>query len=105
MILSWQIPAWAPYQRAALDLYDVERDIAVRQHSKHSVDRNILPRLIVKRDRLIAEVAPLKAAYEAAEREALRRMLAPRMTPAKPATPSTLIDGDDIPAFLRRRAA
>lgn len=107
MILSFQIPEWIAYRNVALDLYDVERDIAVRQNSKHAIDRKIMPRLIEKRDRLQREVEPLKAAADAAERAAMERMFAPVASLQSPAAPMPQRDhgddGLDIPEFLRRR--
>ena len=110
MILSFNIPEFVAYRDVALALYDVERDIALKQRSKHAIDAKILPRLIEKRARLVAEVEPLKAKAEAAERAALERMYAPAAfsQSAKPAA-ALLQRGEgeddlDIPAFLRRRA-
>jgi hypothetical protein len=109
MLLSYQIPEWRPYQTAALDLMEVERDIATRQHSKNSIDRKILPRLIEKRARLQLAVGPLKEAFEAAERRALERTLAPPVVtdaPARqPMAPQHGVDDLDIPDFLRRQSA
>ncbi len=103
MILSYQIPEFNTYRTAALALYDIERDIACRKNSKNAIDRKILPRLIEKRDRMAAEVAPLKAAADAAEQAARERATAPSTAPAssRPRAPTT---GDplDIPTFLRR---
>ena len=109
MILSYQIPEWHHYQRAAFALHDVEREIENRRNSKHQVERKILPSLIAKRDRIAAEIAPLKAAYEAAEQRAVKRLLSPVVSSAL-ATPSTTqpsaagTDHLDIPAFLRRQS-
>lgn len=106
MILSYQIPEFEAYRTAALALYDVERDIASKQRSRHAIDAKILPRLIEKRARLLVEVEPLKARAEAAERAAWERMKVP--TPSlhsvRPTTPrcNSGEDGLDIPAFLRR---
>lgn len=108
MILSYQIHEWRNYQRAALALHDVEREIANRRNSRHPIERKILPRLIDKRDRLAAEVAPLKAAAEAAERRELERLSAPPVhstISAKPSTAPNCSPGAhhlDIPDFLRR---
>lgn len=103
MILSYQIPEFNAYRTAALALYDIERDIACRQNSKNKIDAKILPRLIEKRERLRAEVEPLKAAADAAERAAHERMTAPNDAPP-PARRITSPAGDplDIPDFLRR---
>lgn len=108
MILSYQIPEWCTYQRAALALHDVEREIDNRRNSRHPIERKILPRLIEKRERLAAVVAPLKAAAEAAERRAQERLsAAPVHSPisGKPSTVPHCSAGDhplDIPDFLRR---
>lgn len=103
MILSYQIPEFNTYRTVALALYDIERDIACRQNSKNAIDRKILPRLIEKRDRIAAEVEPLKAAADAAERAARERMTTPSTAPTtvRHVTPYV---GDplDIPDFLRR---
>jgi hypothetical protein len=107
MILSWEIPGYDAYRDAAIDLYEVERDIETRQHSKHAIDRKIMPDLLKKRDRLIAIVAPLKAAVDAAEaklREQRRAATVHSHSPAPAARPAS--DADlDIPDFLRRKVA
>lgn len=105
LILSWQIPEFVTYQKAALELLEIERDIESRRNSKSHRDEKMLARLEVKRDRLRAEVAPLKAAAEAAERAARERLATPAASfqTHRPA-PAAGDDGLDIPAFLRRQA-
>ena len=106
-ILSWEIPGWAAYAEVALALMETERDIESRQHSKHAIDRKIMPDLLKKRDRLFAEVAPLKAAVEAAEARLRREQVATPAIATQAATPiarATGADDLDIPAFLRRVA-
>jgi hypothetical protein len=104
--LSFNIPEWVAYRDAALALYDVARDIESRQNSKHAIERKIMPALIAKRDRIAAEVAPLKAAAERAERAALERITPPAVVHQSHSTRSKFwspSDGLDIPAFLRRK--
>jgi hypothetical protein len=104
--LSFNIPEWVVYRDAALALNDVEREIASRVNSKHAIERKIMPSLIAKRERLAAEVAPLKAAADAAERTALERMTVPTVNVQSRSTRPDLwceADGLGIPAFLRRQ--
>lgn len=107
MILSFNIPEWVAYQRAALALYDVEREIESRQNSKHAIERKIMPALLAKRDRIRDEVAPLKAAADAAERAARERITTPVVVLQshciRPELRGGGADGLDIPAFLRRQ--
>lgn len=103
-VMSWDIPEFLAYRNAALALHDVAREIEARQNSKHAIERKIMPALIAKRDRLIAEVAPLKAAADAAERAAVERMCTPSVVPPTRSELWSAADGLDIPAFLRRQA-
>jgi hypothetical protein len=101
--LSFDIPAVMAWRDAAIALYDVERDIARRQRSRHDIDHAILPRLIEKRARLLASVEPLRKAADLAEAAALDAYLAKPVTIT--ITPREAADLDlDIPTFLRRRA-
>jgi hypothetical protein len=108
MIFSFNIPEFVAYQKAALELLDIERDIESRRNAKSHRDEKMIANLVVKRDRLRAKIAPLKLAAEAAERAALERLLTPMASLPAPrrARPDTGGDADglDIPAFLRRRA-
>lgn len=109
MILSYQIAEWPAYQRASFALHDVEREIENRRNSKHPIERKILPALIAKRDRLATEIEPLKAAYEAAERRALERLMSPPVSSvaAKPSVTPHNTGAEhhlDIPDFLRRQS-
>jgi hypothetical protein len=105
MILSYQIPEWVAYQKVALDLYDVARDISAKQHAKDPIARKIMPAMIEKRDRLTAEVARLKSEADAAERAAWERITAPPVVFQSHSTRHLWqeSDGLDIPAFLRRQ--
>ncbi|MFZ5715794.1 MAG: hypothetical protein ACOY3N_23450 [Bradyrhizobium sp.] len=107
LILSWQIPEFVTYQKAALELLEIERDIEGRRNSKSHRDEKMLARLEIKRDRLRAEVAPLKAAAEAAERAARERLAMPSASlPTTSGRAQAHAEGYglDIPAFLRRQA-
>jgi len=106
-LLSWQIPEYLAYQKAALELLEIERDLESRRNSKSHRDEKMLAALVLKRDRQREKVAPLKVAAEAAERAAREHLATP--SASLPATsgraqPPAGADGLDIPAFLRRRA-
>lgn len=98
------------YRKAAIDHFEIERDIHNRRNSRHAVERAILPSLIAKRDRIAQALAPLKEKADAYELAYARHLIASREQVATiaviPATRSPLLGADDldIPAFLRRRA-
>jgi hypothetical protein len=106
MLMPFQHPDVEAYRKAAIELYETERNIASRTNSKHAVDRAIMPRLIEKRDRLRRDVAPLKAkadAYETAFYQA--QVIKPEtVIAALPPASRYTADNLDIPDFLRRRA-
>lgn len=113
MILSYQIPEWVIYRNAAIALYEVEREIEQEANSKRKsgMGQKVLPSLLAKRERLLREVEPLKLAALAAERAALERMYAPRVSLASESQPQAVRAAHDaeardldIPAFLRRVA-
>jgi hypothetical protein len=110
MMMPHQHPDVEAYRKAAIEHFEVGRDIHNRRNSRHEIERAIMPRLIAKRDRLALALAPLKAKADAYEAAYVRHLIASREQAARPqvapAARSPLLgDGDlDIPAFLRRRA-
>lgn len=111
MLMPHQHPDVQAYRTAAIDLYEVERDIFNRRNSKSTIDAKIMPHLIEKRDRLRDKVEPLRAKAEAIEAAFVARQLR-ALEPAPPPAVTLATrnsgplgdrDGLDIPEFLRRR--
>jgi len=100
-------PVITAYREAATALYLVERDIANRQHSTHPVDRKIMPSLEAKRERMLADLIPLKLAADAVPVTDQHRAqstdikFAPRGQ-WHPIGCAVLFDPGPMPDFLRR---